>query len=91
MTDYKWVRNARGKEYAVVAEAFDPEIHEEVEGAEVTVDAYGRPQLVVDEPETPAESAHAEWVEHAASPGPDPVQVAEAAMADPIATYGKEN
>lgn len=92
MTDYKWVRNARGKEYAVVASAFDPEIHEEVDGASVALDANGLPQLVTNEPEMPAKSASkAEWVQHAVSQGMDPDEAEAATKADLIANYGKEN
>jgi hypothetical protein len=44
MPNYVWVSNENGAEYAVVASAFDPEVHKRVEGAEVELDANGAPR-----------------------------------------------
>lgn len=92
MTNYVWVVDTDGVEYAVVESAFDPEIHTAVEGAVVALDASGVPQLQPEPPSAPAESASkAEWVTWAIASGADPGEAEASTKADLIATYGKEN
>lgn len=92
MPEYVWVKDTDGLEYAVTRDGLDPEIHEEVEGAQLALDANGLPQLVIEPGEVPAKSASkAEWAEYATSQGMDPDEAEAATKADLIATYGKEN
>lgn len=92
MPEYRWVKDTDGAEYAVIASAVDPEIHEEVEGASVVLDANGLPTLYVEPSEVPAKSASkAEWAEYAVSQGTDPAEAEAATKADLIANHGKEN
>ena len=91
MPEYVWVKDTAGLEYAVTREGLDPEIHEEVKGTEVVLDAYGLPQLAT-EPEMPAKSATmADWAQYAVAQGMDPAEAEAATKADLTAEYGKEN
>jgi hypothetical protein len=91
MPEYRWVKDTDGVEYAVVASAFDPEIHTALEG-DVVLDANGIPTLAKSESGTPAKSALREdWVEYAKTQGMDPGEAEAATKADLIAAYGKEN
>lgn len=91
MPEYVWVKDTDGLEYAVTRAGLDPEIHQEVKGASVVLDANGLPQLAT-EPEAPAKSApKAEWEQYAVSQGMDPAEAEAATKADLIADHGKEN
>ena len=91
MPEYLWVRNEAGAEYAVVESAFDPEIHERVDGAEVALDANGVPQRRADEPTAPAKSdTKTAWVEFATTQGADPAEAEAMTKADLISRYDKE-
>lgn len=48
MPEYVWVKDADGLEYAVTRAGLNPEIHEEVKGAEVVLDANSLPRLVTE-------------------------------------------
>lgn len=89
MPKYVWVQNARGDEYAVVESAFDPEIHTEVEGAEVAEDANGLPRRKQTEPTTPGRSDNkSAWVSHAVAQGADPAEAEGSTKAELIEKYG---
>lgn len=90
MPEYLAVRNERGDVYPVVASAFDPEIHTEVEGATVVRDGNGR--LTVESvPTAPAKSDNkAAWVDYAASQGADPDEAEAMTKAELINQYDKE-
>lgn len=91
MAKYVWVRNTNGAEYPVVKSAFDPELHTEVEGAEVALDANAQPTLRRDEPQAPPKNApKVAWVDYAVSQGADPEEAEAANRADLIAEYGTE-
>lgn len=91
MPEYVWVKDTDGLEYAVTRAGLDPEIHQEVKGASVVLDAYGLPQLAT-EPGAPAQSApKAEWVQYAVSQGTDPAEAEAATKAELIADHGKES
>lgn len=88
MPEYVWVKDSDGLEYAVTRAGLDPEVHEEVKGASVVLDANGLPQLAT-EPEMPAKSASkAEWAQYAVSQGTDPTEAEAATKADLIADHG---
>ena len=89
MPDYKAVRNASGDEYPVVASAFDPEIHTEIDGATVTRDGNGRLVVVRTEPTAPTQSANkSAWVDHAVAQGADPAEAEGSTKAELIEKYG---
>lgn len=91
MPDYIWVKNDQGAEYAVVASAFDPEIHTEVDGARVALDANGLPRLADDGPTAPAKSDNKQaWVDYAVTQGADPAEAEAMTKADLINQYDKE-
>lgn len=91
MPEYVWVKDTDGYEYAVVRSALNPEIHKEVKGAAVVLDANSLPTLAIESPEMPAKSAKAGRVQHATSQGMDPGEAKAAIKADSIADHGKEN
>ena len=89
MPDYKAVRNARGDEYPVVASAFDPEVHTEIDGAKVVRDGNGRLVVTHNVPTAPAESDRkAAWVDHAVTKGADPAEAEGMTKAELIENYG---
>lgn len=90
MPEYKAVRNDRGDVYPVVASAFDPSVHTEVEGARVVRDGYGR-MTVETLPTAPAKSeTKAAWVDYAVSEGADPDAAEATTKAELIEKYGTD-
>lgn len=90
MPEYKAVRNERGDEYPVVASAFDPDLHTEIDDASVARDGHGRLVVVHNVPTAPAESDRkAAWVDHAVSQGADPAEAEAMTKADLIENYGR--
>jgi hypothetical protein len=91
MPEYLAVRNDRGDVYPVVASAFDPDIHTEVEGAAVARDGFGRLVVVESAPTSPAKSDSKQaWVDYAVSKGVDPDAAEAMTKAELIEQYDKE-
>jgi hypothetical protein len=89
MPEHIAVRNDRGDEYPVVASAFNPEIHTEIEGASVARDGLGRLVVVQSEPTAPKQSDNkSTWLDHAVNQGADPAEAEAMTKADLIANYG---
>lgn len=89
MPEYKAVRNANGDEYPVVASAFDPDVHTEIDDAKVVRDGHGRLVVSHDVPTAPAASENkAAWIDYAVSKGADPAAAEGMTKAELTEKYG---